>query len=346
MNGYTFLDDDDVLIVSRPLAKMIGLKRSIVLRQIRFWLRLNDKANKKENFRDDCWWSYNTYEKWQRDNFDFLEEHSIRRCINSLEDDYGLLVSTSKYNDRKGDQTKWYTINYGAYQSIAKLWVDHRSPRCGDGHPSVEYIAFLEDWKVQKMEHTNCPTWTDQLSKLDRAVVQLGQTVTRDSTESPTEKKEKDIPPAAVVAASPSKNIGAKHFEAIATAKGEEDSTASDKKYKPKVQPELARNLADIFAIPAIAKEKLKLIKSECELYDSDPNFKSFIDGLLSRYVRKKDGVTVHDRTMDQYIVLIQEKKGWNQYLVRQKPTETSDESYTPEFIAALAGETGIFGKK
>lgn len=181
MSARHLLDDDDVLVVNKTLAKALGLNASIVFRQVNFWMKHNRKSKSERHFKDACWWTYNTYEKWQEENFEFWSYDTVLRTITGLEK-LGLLF-VGNYNTRKGDQTKWYTVNYGAYEAFMKLWADHAYPRAGDGRPSAAYKAFLEDWELQIKQHTNIASCIDQYSNLHRATTQLAQTVTRDYTE-------------------------------------------------------------------------------------------------------------------------------------------------------------------
>lgn len=149
-----FLDDDDVLIVNRTLAKAIGLNRSIALRQIRYWLKLNEKVKSEKHFRDGSWWTFNTYTDWQRDNFDFWSWDTVTRTLNSLEDEFALIKSTSAYNRKGYDRTKWYTIHYGNYAAFMRLWHDFAQPRAGDSRYSNDYTLFMEQWAKQRTEYT------------------------------------------------------------------------------------------------------------------------------------------------------------------------------------------------
>jgi len=123
-NALPFLDDDDVLIVNRTLAKAIGLNRSIALRQIRYWLEINRKAKSEKHFRDGSWWTYNTISDWREHNFDFWSEDTVSRSLNILRDDLALIVANSHDNEKNYDRTLWYTIHYGNYAAFIRLWHD------------------------------------------------------------------------------------------------------------------------------------------------------------------------------------------------------------------------------
>ena len=53
------LYDERPLVVIPELAVVVGLNNAIVLQQIHYWVRINQRADK--NFRDGNYWTYNTY---------------------------------------------------------------------------------------------------------------------------------------------------------------------------------------------------------------------------------------------------------------------------------------------
>ncbi len=91
------------LLIPPALAKEIGLHEAVILQQIHYWL---EKSNHLIN---GCLWIYNTYRAWQQ-QFPFLSLSAIRRAIARLE---GLnLLKTERFEQRRWNQTKWYSINY------------------------------------------------------------------------------------------------------------------------------------------------------------------------------------------------------------------------------------------
>lgn len=100
----TLLIDGPVLQVQADLAVAIGLDQAIIIQQLHWWLR------QRRNARDGRYWVYNTYEEWH-EQFPFISVRQLKRIIPQMEAD-GLLISTNKYNPRKIDRKKWYTINY------------------------------------------------------------------------------------------------------------------------------------------------------------------------------------------------------------------------------------------
>ena len=171
--SYAYLDDHDTLLVNKQLACAIGLNNSIILRQIHYWLCLNQKAKSEKHFRDNCWWTFNTYDEWTLENFPFWSKDTVRRALVELTDDYGI-IEVGNYNDRPGDQTKWYTINYARYNAYIEMWKDNGAPNVSE---RVTYKAFLPIWQVAKLLIASC---IGQDSKL---LSPLPETNTETSTE-------------------------------------------------------------------------------------------------------------------------------------------------------------------
>lgn len=92
------------LQVLPSLAVLIGLNEAIFLQQLHYWLL------KSDHYHDHRYWIYNTYEEWHN-QLPFWSVRTIRRIVGSLEE-RSLIVSTTKYNRQKVDQTKWYTLVY------------------------------------------------------------------------------------------------------------------------------------------------------------------------------------------------------------------------------------------
>lgn len=109
------LFNESPLTVNVELAKLIGLNESIVLQQIQYWLKINEKAGR--NFRDGYYWTYNTFEEWQ-EQFPFWSLSTIKRIFAKLEKKKYIIIGN--YNKLKIDRTKWYRINYELLETPAK----------------------------------------------------------------------------------------------------------------------------------------------------------------------------------------------------------------------------------
>lgn len=190
-----YLSDKNILVVSKPLAKMLGVGPSIVLRRVQHWLEVNEHQGKEEtHFHDGRWWAYNGYQKWT-DDIEIYSKSSIKRLFTDLEKLH-LLLSECKYNKRAGDRTKWYSIDYDAYDRIVSLWRQCSFPMHLDGKQSKEYQAFIKIWLdqwttvgiptvVPPIDHsdtTNRPQWPHQRTTVAPA---LPESHSNSSTESP-----------------------------------------------------------------------------------------------------------------------------------------------------------------
>lgn len=197
MSKYTdLLRDDSILIVNRKLAVAVGLDASITLRQVVHWMDYNRNKDKDRNFRDGHWWTYNTYDKWQEENFPFWSISAIRRNFATLEN-LGLVLATSSYNTIAIDKTKWYTVDFQAYERFMELWENMGTPVCSNGgKTSIAYKKFLDAWKQARTtvhceqttvldEHMDCSQSTDHESTENKAIPEI-------NTEISTENKEKE----------------------------------------------------------------------------------------------------------------------------------------------------------
>ncbi|WP_084804454.1 DnaD domain protein [Halonatronum saccharophilum] len=92
------------LIIQPGLAEKVGINKAIVLQQIHYFLQ------RSKHIHQGRPWVYNTYKEWQKEHFKFWSTRTVRRIINSLEED-GLLLSAN-FNKKRYDETKWYTIDY------------------------------------------------------------------------------------------------------------------------------------------------------------------------------------------------------------------------------------------
>ena len=77
------LFNEEPITINRLAAKVLGLNEAIVVQQIHNLLNINEKA--KKNIFDGRVWTYNTYEKWQNENFDYWSVKTVRRIFDSLE---------------------------------------------------------------------------------------------------------------------------------------------------------------------------------------------------------------------------------------------------------------------
>lgn len=145
----TMLLDEYPLIILKGLASKIGLNEAIVLQQIHYWLIKNEE--RRMNYHDGRYWTYNSYDNWQKE-FPFFSVSTIRRTIKSLELQ-GLII-VGNYNKLKIDRTRWYTIDYQKLKSI-------------DNSPCVQN------------EQMDCSNWTDGHAKMNRPLPETTTEISR-----------------------------------------------------------------------------------------------------------------------------------------------------------------------
>ena len=117
------LRDEPTRIILSQLAVQIGEKEAVVLQQVHYWTWYYCKKGDKRHFHDGRWWVYHTYEGWQKEHFPFWSVSTVRRAIDSLRKPYkpkvgekkverGPLLLVGKYNRRRYDRTRWYSVDY------------------------------------------------------------------------------------------------------------------------------------------------------------------------------------------------------------------------------------------
>lgn len=99
------LINENPLQVLPSLACAIGLNEAVILQQVHYWM------NSSRHVYDGRRWVYNSVPNWQK-QFPFWSESTVKRALLSLEKQ-GMVISAN-YNRDPRDQSKWYSINYGA----------------------------------------------------------------------------------------------------------------------------------------------------------------------------------------------------------------------------------------
>lgn len=114
--GTTMLYGEYPLVIDPMLAMLIGLHEAIILQQLHYWLKHNQK--KHNNIRDGRVWVYMSYQEW-REQIPFFSCDQIKRAFLSLEKKK---VVISRRFDRKGwNQRKWYSIDYLVLNDVQPL---------------------------------------------------------------------------------------------------------------------------------------------------------------------------------------------------------------------------------
>ena len=96
------------IVINPVAAEVLGVNEAIIVQQIHYWLNINEKA--KINFYNGRYWTYNTYENWQKTNFRFFSVRTLKRIFKKLFDEKILIKDN--FNKKKYDRTLWVTINY------------------------------------------------------------------------------------------------------------------------------------------------------------------------------------------------------------------------------------------
>lgn len=94
--------------ISSKLARVVGIKESIVLRYINKCLLENEE--KGINYIDGRYWVQKSIKGWQKEVFSFWNENTVKRVFSSLQS-RGILIGC-KLSKGDFDHTKWYTIDY------------------------------------------------------------------------------------------------------------------------------------------------------------------------------------------------------------------------------------------
>jgi hypothetical protein len=158
------LYDEQPIVIDRTLSKLLGLNEAIVLQQIHYWLKVNER--KKQNFYDGRHWTYNSAKEWQENDFGFWSLKTIQRTFSNLEDQ-GILIVDNFNSDRR-DRTKWYSINYDKLDLLVK-----------------EYHDQMQKDKMTKCNSSECPNANSQLDPMQKDI--LGQPLPEITTETSLE---------------------------------------------------------------------------------------------------------------------------------------------------------------
>lgn len=153
---------EEPLVLNVALACEIGVNEAIVLQQVDYWLKGNKK--RKQNFKNGCYWTYNTYEKWQEENFPFWSVSTVKRTFRNLEK-LGLLLSSDKFNSTTFYKRKWYTIDYAAVDKLGKSAAEPHSDASGQNEPMVGSEWSEEGVKVVPSSGQSGPFITETSSE-------------------------------------------------------------------------------------------------------------------------------------------------------------------------------------
>lgn len=123
------LIDGDLRQIYASTAVALGINEAHVLHQLDHLLYNVAEADKTYNLVDGKWWVYYTYAEWKDKFFKWMSEPSIKRYFLDLEA-RGIVLSRQSVKN-PSDQTKWYTIDYEAWQKFIQ-----EKPDSQPGEPS------------------------------------------------------------------------------------------------------------------------------------------------------------------------------------------------------------------
>lgn len=127
---------EDILLVNRRLAALIGLNEAIVLQQIHYWVKKKGGGVEHQG----CRWVFNTLERWQ-EQFPFWSQDTVKRALAALK--ARGLIRVEKLAEVGRDRTNYYTIDY-------------------------KQIALLEASSLPECNSADCTNASGQIAPMDQ----------------------------------------------------------------------------------------------------------------------------------------------------------------------------------
>ena len=160
---------EEPTVINPIAAEVLGVNEAIIVQQIHYWLNINEKA--KINFHKGKYWTYNTYENWQKTNFRFLSVSTLKRIFKKLVTK-GILI-TDNFNKAKYDRTLWVTINYEKLDELlSKYEEENKNEKSEEIEENVEISTKYQNDtmsnfnKVSKWNYGKYQVDTMESSKL------------------------------------------------------------------------------------------------------------------------------------------------------------------------------------
>lgn len=184
------IDTDEKITLLTQLAVVIGDRQAIALQQIHYWCDINSRQKHKEDFFDDHWWTYNTWNDWKKNNFPFWSVPTIRRIFSDL-DQMGLIVIRPHKNDKRGS---WITVNYEQLEMVAK----EKNKSIKTRRPKPHYPDQNDHGKTtypDQNDQSTSDTETTYTETKDSSPEKIGDALPDSPTDStPQEKPKKERP--------------------------------------------------------------------------------------------------------------------------------------------------------
>lgn len=148
------------LVVQPSLSRLVGLKESIVLQQVHYWLQ------RSTNIKDGYKWVYNSYPQWYEQMPLWKSETTMRTAFKNLEKK-GLLI-TANYNKAGFDKTKWYRIDY---DKLSSLEIKQRSAKNWQTMSQNLADGSARNWQTNTRDYTE--TTPDTLNQIKGEVPKI-----------------------------------------------------------------------------------------------------------------------------------------------------------------------------
>lgn len=140
---------EDILLVNRRLAVLIGLNEAIVLQQIHYWIKKKSSGIERQG----CRWVFNSLDRWH-EQFPFWSADTVKRALAALKAKG--LIRVEKLADVGRDRTNYYTIDY-------------------------KQIALLEAGSLPQCSSADCTNASVQIAPMDQG--NLHQSIGADCTD-------------------------------------------------------------------------------------------------------------------------------------------------------------------
>lgn len=140
---------EDILLVNRRLAALIGLNEAIVVQQIHYWIKKKSSGIEHQG----CRWVFNSLDRWH-EQFPFWSADTVKRALSALKAKG--LIRVEKLAEAGRDRTNYYTIDY-------------------------KQIALLEAGSLPQCNGADCTNASVQIAPMDQG--NLHQSIGADCTD-------------------------------------------------------------------------------------------------------------------------------------------------------------------
>jgi hypothetical protein len=168
-------------VVDTDLATCFSVNEAIVIQQVHYWLEINKETGK--NYINDRYWTYNSIENWQSQNFPFWSIDTVKRVFSKLENK-GILL-TDVLNEMKRDRTKWYSLDYEKLDELMEAYADQKVK----SHNALVQSAPMPLGQNAPMDQGNLPQPLPEINtEITREIKDIRPT-SKKSDESQVDKK-------------------------------------------------------------------------------------------------------------------------------------------------------------